>query len=92
MKISKLLCAIAVMTLKYTFEENWANDIMKLRQKYALSIVDVSVETTGMNEWKYLIKNSVKNYALRCLTKACNENKKAQHLEYDKLLKMNRLI
>ena len=46
---------------------------------------DVSAETTGMNEWKYLIKRSVKNYAPRCLTKTCNENKKTQHLEYNKL-------
>ena len=34
---------------------------------------------------EYLIKSSVKNYALRCLTKACSENKKTQHLEFDKL-------
>ena len=51
--------------LKYPFEENWANDVMKLRCKYGLSMDDASVETTGMNEWKYLIKSSVKNYALR---------------------------
>ena len=62
--------------LKYPFEENCANDVMKLRCKYGLSMDDASVETTGMNEWKYLIKSSVKNYALRCLTKACSENKK----------------
>ena len=71
--------------LKYHFEENWANDVMKLRCKYGLSMDDASVETTGMNEWKYLIKSSVKTYALRCLTKACSENKKTQHLEFDKL-------
>ena len=58
---------------------------MTLRRKYGLSVDDVSVETTGMNEWKYLIKSSIKNYALRCLTKAYNENKKTQHLEFDKL-------
>ena len=62
--------------LKYPFEENWANDVMKLRRKYGLSTDDASVETTGMNEWEYLIKSSVKNCALRCLTKTCNENKK----------------
>ena len=50
--------------LKYPFEENWANDIKKLRQKYGLSMDDVSVETTGMSEWKYLIKSSVENYDL----------------------------
>ena len=71
--------------LKYPFEENWANDVIKLRCKYGLSMDDASVETTGINEWKYLIKSSVKNYALRCLTKACSENKKTQHLEFDKL-------
>ena len=71
--------------LKYPFEENWANDVMKLRCKYGLCMDDASVETTGMNEWKYLIKSSVKNYALRCLTKPCSENKKTQHLEFDKL-------
>ena len=41
--------------LKYPFEENWANDVMNLRCKYGLSMDDASVETTGMNEWKYLI-------------------------------------
>ena len=70
--------------LKYNFEENWANDVIKLRCKYGFSM-DASVETTDLNEWKYLIKSSVKNYALRCLTKACSENKKTQHLEFDKL-------
>ena len=71
--------------LKYPFEENWVNDVMKLRCKYGLSMDDASVETTGLNKWKDLIKRSVKNYALRCLTKACSENKKTQHLEFDKL-------
>ena len=66
--------------LKYPFEENWANDVMKLRRKYGLSMDDASVETT-----KYLIKCSVKNCALRCLTKTCNENKKTHHLKFDKL-------
>ena len=42
--------------LKYPFEENWANDVMKLRCKYGLSMDDASMETAGMNEWKYLIK------------------------------------
>ena len=71
--------------LKYPFEENWANDVMKLRRKYGVSMHDASAETTGMNEWKYLIKSSVKNCALRCLTKTCNENKKTHHLKFDKL-------
>ena len=71
--------------LMYPFEENWANDVMKLRHKYGLSIDDASVEMKGMNEWKYLIKNSVKNHALKCLTETCDENKKTQHLEFGKL-------
>ena len=50
--------------LKNPFEENWANDVMKLRCNYGLSMDDASVETTGLNEWKYLIKSSVKNYPL----------------------------
>ena len=58
---------------------------MKLSRKYGLSMNDASVETAGMNEWKYLTKSSVKSYALRCLTKTCNEDKKTQHLEFDKL-------
>ena len=66
--------------LEYPFEENWANDVMKLRHKYGLSMDDVSVD-----EWKYLIKCSVKNHALKCLTETCDENKKTQHLEFGKL-------
>ena len=58
---------------------------MKLRRKYGLSVDDASVETTGMNEWKYLIKSSVKNCVLRCLTKACNESQKTHLLKFDKL-------
>ena len=71
--------------LKYPFEKNWANDAMKLRGKYSLSMDDASVETTGMNEWKNLIEISVKNCALRYLTKTCNDNKKTHHLKFDKL-------
>ena len=47
------------------------------------SMDDASVETTGMNEWNYLIKSSIKK--LCSLTETCNENKKTQHLEFDKL-------
>ena len=68
--------------LKYPFEENWANDVMKLRRKYGFSMIgDASVEMPGMNEWNYLIKSSVKNCALRCLTKTCNVsvNSKPDH-------------
>ena len=32
---------------------------MKLRPKYGISMDNASVETTGMNEWKYFIKPSV---------------------------------
>ena len=50
--------------------QNISNNVeFELREKYSLSMDDASVETTGMTEWKYLIKKSVKNYALRCLTK-----------------------
>ena len=66
--------------LEYLFEENWANDVMKLRHKYCLNMDDVSVD-----EWKYLIKCSVKNHGLKCLTETCDENKKTQHLEFGKL-------
>ena len=69
--------------LKYPFEENWVNDVMKLRQEYGPSMDDASVEKTCMNEWKYVITSSITNYALR--TKICNENKNTQYLEYDKL-------
>ena len=31
------------------------------------------------------IKSFVKNYVLRCLAKASNENKKTQHFEFDKV-------
>ena len=66
--------------LKYPFEESLANDVMKLRRKYGLSMDDASVETPVMNKWKYLIKSSVKNYALRCLTKTCIENGKKPNI------------
>ena len=66
--------------LEYPFEENWANNVVKLRHKYGLSMDDVSVD-----EWKYLIKCSVKNHALKCLTETCDENKNTQHLEFGKL-------
>ena len=76
---------VYIEMLKYPSEENCANDVMKLRQKHGFSMDDASLETTGMNEWKYLIKRFVKNCALKCLTKTCNENEKTQHLEYDRL-------
>ena len=31
--------------LNYPFEENWANDVMKLKQKYGLSMDDGFLET-----------------------------------------------
>ena len=53
-----------VYTEKYPFKENWVNAVMKLRQKFGLRMDDASVETTGMNEWKYLIKRSFKTIPL----------------------------
>ena len=41
---------VYIKMLKYPFEENWGNDVMKLRHKYGLSMDDSSVETTGMNQ------------------------------------------
>ena len=68
---------VCIEMLEYPFEENWANDVKNLRHKYGLSMDDVSVD-----EWKYLIKCSVKNHSLKCLTKTCDKNKKTQHLEF----------
>ena len=62
-------------------KENLANDVLKLRRKYGLSMDDASVETTVINEWKYLIKNSVKNYALRCLIKHVMKIRKSRVLK-----------
>ena len=73
--------------LEYPSEENWANDVKNLRHKYGLSMDDVSVD-----EWKYLIKCSVKNHALKCLTKTYDENEKTQHLEFGGKLNESRCL
>ena len=45
------------------------------------------MDDVSVDEWKYLIKCSVKNHALKCLTETCDENKNTQHLEFGKLNK-----
>ena len=70
--------------LKYSCENNWANEVIGLRIRYGLSTDDWYVETTGINEWKHAVKYAVRNYAFQLLKSQCKENKKTKNLCFEK--------
>ena len=54
--------------------------MMGLRILYGLSTDDWYVETTGINEWKY----AVRNFAFRLLKSQCKESEKTKNLCFEK--------
>ena len=60
--------------------------MMCLRIRYGMSTDDWYVETTGINEWKHIVKYAVRNYAFRLLKNHCQENKRTKNLCFEKYL------
>ena len=71
--------------VKYSSENNWANNVHYLRCKYSLPQKHDNVNNLTWPDWKIMVKNQVERSAFLTLFEKSLENKKTQHLWYSKL-------
>ena len=71
--------------LKFDLEDNWANNLLGLRKLYNLPLNDENVKKMKMEDWKLLVKNTLKRDAFLQLEAQCLANRKTCHLSYDRL-------
>ena len=53
--------------LKFTFENNWANELRNTRQKYDIGLLDKEIEKMSKRGWKRRVKATIRNYSLNLL-------------------------
>ena len=71
--------------LKFDSEDNWANNLLGLRKLYNLPLNDENVNKMKTEDWKLLVKNTLKRDAFLQLEAQCLANRKTCHLSYDRL-------
>ena len=49
--------------LKFDSEDNWANNLLDLRKLYSLPLNDENVKKMKTEDWKLLVKSTLKRYA-----------------------------
>ena len=64
-----------------TFEKNWANNTLCLLWKYSLNGIDVA--KTSKNEWKLIVKSSIRATAFVQLKEECKNKTKTYSLKYN---------
>ena len=70
--------------LKYSSEENWANNILDLRRKYNLPPKDENTSNMSKLVWKSIVKRQIQYYVFNCLLESCQSNRKTALLRYNK--------
>ena len=70
--------------LKFDSEDKWANNLLGLR-KYNFPLNDENVKKMKTEDWKLLVKNTLKRDAFLQLEAQCLANRKTCHLSYDRL-------
>ena len=71
--------------LKFDSEDNWANNLLDLRKLYNLPLNDGNIKKMKTEDWKLLVKNTLKRDAFLQLEAQCLANRKTCHLSYDRL-------
>ena len=71
--------------LKFDSGDNWANNLLGLRKLYNLPLNDENVKKMKTEDWKLLVKNTLKRDAFLQLEAQCLTNRKACHLSHDRL-------
>jgi hypothetical protein len=62
--------------LKYEYEENWAQDVKKIRESISLETDDDSISELSKSSWKTRVNNKIKDAALRKLNSDCERLKR----------------
>ena len=73
------------------FEDNWANNINKLREMYVLPNDEV---IAGMSKytWKNTVKKAVSKIAFKLLSEKCKSMSKTSSLQYEEMHKMQNYL
>ena len=78
--------------LKFDSEDNWANNLLGLRKLYNLPLNDENVKKMKTEDWKLLVKNTLKRDAFLQLEAQCLANRKTCHLSCDRLKAQDYLL
>ena len=70
--------------LKYSSENNWANNILDLCRKYNLPLKDESIRNMSKPVCKSTVKRQIQYYVFNCLLESCHSNRKTALLRYNK--------
>ena len=65
---------------RYKFEENWHNEVNKLRLEYSVEESDDDIKGLSKDAWKRLVEKRVTATALRLLNESCNSQSKTSNL------------
>lgn len=66
--------------LKYPFEPNWGNFIIRLKQEYEISETDEEICQFSKERWKRVVKSKVKSFALKELVNKASMQKLSQNI------------
>ena len=70
--------------LKYSSENNWANNILDLRRKHNLPFEDENIGNMFKPVWKSIVKRQIQYYVFNCLLESCHSNRETALLRYNK--------
>ena len=88
-----VICIIFSLPIKLLYEEqmkypaanNWANNMMELREKYNFP-ADTAIKEISKDSWKRMVKTTVTGRAFESLKHLSKSKKKTQCLEYGSTL------
>ena len=78
--------------LLYLLEDNWANRVTKLKDRYNLIINEEDLASMSKESWKNLVNKRVAEYAFRSLTEQCKAMSKTKHLHYEDSHKIQKYL
>ena len=71
--------------LKFGSEDNWANNILGLRQAYNFPLNNANIKRMDHRYWKSLVKSTISQVAFSKLVETCSTSRKTSHLPYRRL-------
>ena len=77
--------------LKYSSENNWANNILYLCRKYNPPLKDENISNMTKPVWKSIVKKQIQCYVFNSLLESCHSNRKTALLRYNKFKSVDHL-
>ena len=71
--------------LSYDYEENWANEVKEIREKYELFYTDFEIAKMTKTRWKLTVKDQVTKYSINLLNSELSKLKHCNIQPSDKL-------